>query len=353
MLFTHHQQQRRFVLLKVDADINSYKMKNNNLSIKAVSFFLFFFFLFWACGEQEQKQSIEEENDTSVVAATTDIEPGLGAQLWMFRKEIIFDLPGTLQKIKDLGFDRIEAYNANYMYEDPARFKAITDSIGLEIVALHWNDMEAWRDDPDYIMDIAKTLGAKDVGIAWLKEEYELPVTNEDVVQAADILMENCSKARAKGLGLYYHIHGYEFQPKEEENTLFFDDFMERIDSNCVQLELDIFWTVYAGQDPLEMFERYGEDITMLHLKNMAEGVETGPFTGVNFSPPFMEPDQWVPLGKGQIDFNPILKKAHENKVQWYFLEMDHAGDVFEDAKTSIEYLKAEGFLRSDFASNS
>lgn len=299
------------------------------------------------CGETSEAPTNQAAKQQEAVHGS--INNALGVQLWTFRNEMTSDIAGTLKNVRDLGFTYVEAHDATYLREAPEAFRAYADEAGLDVVALHWNDLREWREEPELIMEVARTIGAEHVGIAWLKEVFEDPVTEGGVIQAADMLMDNCSIAKENGLGLYYHIHGYEFQPTGEGDKTYFDSFMERIDPGCVRLQLDIFWGVYAGLDPLDLFEKYGDAIDMLHVKNMASDVETGTFSGANFSPPDMPPEYWVPLGEGKIDFKPILQTAQTHQVKWYFLEMDHAGHVFDDVRTSLEYLEREGFLHNWF----
>lgn len=269
----------------------------------------------------------------------------LAAQLWTFRYDLEKDVPGTLKRIKDLGIDYVEGFDAPYITGDPEAFKAQLDAAGLKMFALHWNTLDDWRTDPSKILATAKTMGATYTGIAWLKVTKEDTVTLEVVNEAADILMSACAQATEAGLQLYYHIHGYELQPMGEGQT-FFDSFMNRLDPGCVRLEMDVFWVTYAGDDPVRFMEAYRDDVELLHVKNMANHVQTGVFTGADFMPPDMQADHWVPLGKGQIDYKAVFKKGREIGVKWYILEMDkYDGDVYAAVDSSLTYIKRENLL--------
>lgn len=270
----------------------------------------------------------------------------LAAQLWTFRYDLEKDVPGTLKRIKDLGIDYVEGFDAPYIVGSPDVFRSQLDAAGLKMLALHWNTLSDWRKDPAVIMETARKLGAHYTGIAWLKESKADTVTLDIVNEAADILMKACPQAQAAGLQLYYHIHGYELQPMDHQKT-FFDSFVKRIDYNCVRLEADIFWVTYAGQDPVQFMEKYRDGVELLHVKNMADHVRTGVFTGADFMPPDMPADNWVPLGKGgMIDYRSVFRKGHEIGVKWYILEMDKFdGDVYAAVDSSIAYIKKEKLM--------
>jgi sugar phosphate isomerase/epimerase len=270
----------------------------------------------------------------------------LAAQLWTFRGDLEKDVPGTLSKIKALGFEYVEGFDAPFIVGDPEAFRSQLDAAGLKMFALHWNTLSDWRKDPTVILETAKKLGAHYTGIAWLKESKADTVTLDVVNEAADILMKACSQAQAAGLQLYYHIHGYELQPMGDDKT-FFDSFVNRIDDKCVRLEMDVFWVTYAGQDPVKFMERYRSGVELLHVKNMADHVHTGVFSGADFMPPDMPANNWVPLGKSNmIDYRSVFKKGREIGVKWYILEMDkYDGDVYAAVDSSLVYIQKEKLL--------
>lgn len=279
-------------------------------------------------------------------AAHAPVSNVLAAQLWTFRGDLAKDVNGTLKKIKDLGFTYVEGFDAPFIVGSPDAFKAKLDSVGLKMFALHWNTLSDWRKDPAVIMKTAKTLGATYTGIAWLKESKADTVTLDVVNEAADILTKACPLAKEWGLQLYYHIHGYELQPMADQKT-FFDSFVSRIDYRCVRLEMDVFWVTYAGQDPVQFMDKYHEGVELLHIKNMANDVPTGIFNGADFMPPDMPAKNWVPLGKGKIDYPAVFKKGRQIGVKWYILEMDKFdGDVYAAVDSSLAFIKKEKLLQ-------
>jgi sugar phosphate isomerase/epimerase len=267
-------------------------------------------------------------------------EGRLAAQLWTFRYELEKDVPGTLKKIKNLGINYVEGFDATYIVRDPGKFKSQLDAASLKMFALHWNNLDDWRKDPDVIIQTAKKLGAHYTGIAWLKTSKAEPVTLNVVNEAADILTKTCPLAKAAGLQLYYHIHGYELQPMNGDKT-FFDSFVSRIDYHCVRLEADMFWVTYAGWNPVQFMDKYRDGVELLHIKDMAPKVPTGVFTGADFNPADMPPQDWVPVGKGKIDYKAVFQKGKQIGVKWYILEMDkYDGDVFAAVDSSIHFLR-------------
>jgi sugar phosphate isomerase/epimerase len=285
-------------------------------------------------------------SDTAPRKKDTSSIGSLAVQLWTFREELRKDVPGTLQRIKDLGFEYVEGFDDSVIVGNPDQFKSQLDAAGLKMFALHWNNLNDWRNDPKHIMEIAKKFGAHYTGIAWLKQSKADTVTLDIVNEAADILTKACPEAKAAGLQLYYHIHGYELQPMGNDK-IFFDSFVSRTDNNCVRLEMDVFWVTYAGWDPVKFMEKYKDGVELLHVKNMADQVSTGVFTGADFNPSDMPADYWVPLGRSRkIDYKAVFKKGRELGVKWYILEMDRFnGDVFAAVDSSLAYIRKEKLM--------
>jgi sugar phosphate isomerase/epimerase len=284
-------------------------------------------------------------NSTNDTLENASADGKLAAQLWTFRYELEKDVPATLKKIKNLGINYVEGFDAPYIVNNPDEFKSQLDAAGLKMFALHWNNLNDWRKDPTIIIKTAKKLGAQYTGIAWLKVTKADTVTLDVVNEAADILTKACGQAQEAGLQLYYHIHGYELQPMADQRT-FFDSFVSRINNNCVRLEADIFWVVYAGQDPVQFMDKYRTGVELLHIKNMANHVSTGVFTGADFMPPDMPAENWVPLGKGKIDYKAVFQKGKQIGVKWYILEMDkYNGDVYAAMDSSLTYIRNEKLL--------
>src|SRR5215218_384383 len=87
---------------------------------------------------------------TLLSGSNPDKDPGinqtsqgkLAAQLWTFRYELEKNIAGTLKKIKELGIDYVEGFDAPFIVGNPDKFKAELDAAGLKMFALHWNDLD-------------------------------------------------------------------------------------------------------------------------------------------------------------------------------------------------------------------
>ena len=111
----------------------------------------------------------------------------------------------------------------------------------------------------------------------------------------------------------FYHVHGYEFQPYKD--GILVDLLITGTNPKIVSYEMDIFWIVFPGQDPVKLFEKYGKRWELVHLKDMKKGTKTGLLTGGT------DVKNDAALGAGLMDLPAILSAAKKAGVQWYFIE--------------------------------
>ena len=81
-------------------------------------------------------------------------------------------------------------------------------------------------------------------------------------------------KLSASGLHLCYHTHGVEFD-SSPEGTLF-DTLVQRTNPKHVDFEMDIFWIVYAFQDPAKLLTKYPGRFPLMHVKDIRKGTKLG-----------------------------------------------------------------------------
>jgi sugar phosphate isomerase/epimerase len=250
----------------------------------------------------------------------------VGLQLYSLRDQFAKDVPGTLDKVRDFGFKNVELAGTYGL--TPAKFKQELDARGLRAVAGHF-PFDRFRTDVEGIARDAKILGLEYVGCAWI--DHPDPF-NEKTCREAIAVFNQAGAALVKsGLHFYYHTHGYEFQP-HGKGTLF-DLMLAETNPKLVSYEMDVFWIVHAGQDPVKLFQRFPGRWQLTHLKGMKESTPTGLLTGHS------EVTNDLPLGAGKIDYQPIFRAANRAGVKWNFIE-DESPSVEQQIPQSLRYLK-------------
>ena len=263
---------------------------------------------------------------TAGAAAKSSEANAVGLQLYSLRDQFAKDVPGTLDKVRAFGFKNVELAGTYGM--TPEKFKAELDARGLRAVAGHF-PFDRYRKDVTGIALEAKALGLEYVGCAWI--DHQDPFDEKTCRDAITVFNQAGAALARHGIQFYYHTHGYEFQ-RFGKGTLF-DLMMTETDPQFVSYEMDVFWIVHAGQDPVKLFKKYPGRWQLTHLKGMKETTPTGLLTGHS------EVTNDLPLGAGKIDFPPILKAAKKSGVKWHFLE-DESPSVEQQIPQSLQYLK-------------
>jgi sugar phosphate isomerase/epimerase len=268
----------------------------------------------------------------SGIALAGDFAGPLGVQLYSFRTAFRTDVPGTLARVRALGFQEVELAGTYGM--SAAQFRQALDAAGLRATSMHVG-YERLRDSLPAVLAEAKTLGVGWVGTAWIPHPSG-PLTVARAREVAADFDRWGKAARAEGVRFFYHDHGYEFYAQGD--TLPMDVLMQGTDPEAVSYEMDVFWTALPGVDPAAWLRKYPNRWRLMHLKDMRRGVATGVHTGGS------NPDSTeVPVGSGQIDYRAVLRAAKEIGVEKYYVE-DEVVDPFASIPVSTRWLSSVKF---------
>lgn len=251
----------------------------------------------------------------------------LAVQLWSFREDFKTDVPGTLKRVRNLGFTNVEL--AGYYGLTAKQFRAELDRAGLKAVSMHI-EYEAARDKLDQVIEDARILGVQHVGVPWIQP----PFTREVCLAAIKVFNQAGRRLAANGLRFFYHLHGYEFVPNPGGKGTLFDLLMTKTDRRFVSMQLDTFHVIYPGQDPVQLMQKYPGRFLSLHLKDIRKGV-VGDQSG-----DFKEEDA-RPMGQGKTDWPALFKISRKQAVKWYIVE-DETSEVWKTIPESLRYLSGQ-----------
>jgi len=254
----------------------------------------------------------------------------LGLQLYSLREQFKKDVPGTLDEVKKFGFKYAELAGTYDL--PPEKFKQELETRGIQPIAAHFA-YERYRDDAESVAREAKALGLKYAGCAWIPHEGDF---DEKKCREAINVFNKSGEAMAKhGLKFFYHVHGFEFQPYGQGTLL--DLLLQETDPKHVSYEMDIFWIVFPGQDPVKLLEKYPKRWELAHLKDMRKGTKTGLLTGST------DVKNDAALGSGLMDMPAILRAAKEAGIKWYFIE-DESPWSEQQIPQSLKFLEEVKF---------
>jgi len=273
--------------------------------------------------------------NSAVLAADSPDSKGsfkgpIGLQLYSLRAQFAKDVPGTLDMVKGFGIKYAEL--AGTYNQPPEKFKEELEARGIQPISAHF-PYEKYRDSIESVVKEAKALGLRYSGCAWIPHMGSF--TEKQCRETAAVFNKAGEALGKEGIKFFYHTHGYEFEP-HGDGTLF-DLLMSETDPKKVSYEMDIFWIVHPGQDPVKLLNKYSNRWELMHIKDMRKGIQTGLLTG---SSPVTND---VTVGTGQIDIPAVLKAAQGIGVKWYFLE-DESPTSEQQIPQSLKYLQEVKF---------
>jgi len=249
----------------------------------------------------------------------------LSLQLYTVRNEIIKDFPGTMRRIREIGFRSVEtAFWPDGMTIKNAA-KHIKDA-GLKVSGCH---VELPVGDKKQIMlDTAAAFGSgKMIWHGWPEDKRYS--TLDGTMELVSIYNEASGFALENGLQFGLHNHWWEYRNKVGGRFVY-EVLLENTDKN-IFFEIDTYWVKVGGQDPAAIIKKFGSRAPMLHIKD-------GP-AKFNDLLAIDNPDPMTPVGQGTQNF-PAIVKAADGNTEWMVVELDKSTiNVFDALKQSVDYL--------------
>ncbi len=245
------------------------------------------------------------------------VRPPVGLQLYTVRTLMQRDLPGTFAALAAAGVREVEF--AGYFNRTPQDLRALLNQHGLSAPAAHVpmpNGAAGWTP----VFDAAEALGHKWLVIPWVGNDVRASL--DGWRKLADQLNEAAVKAAPRGIRMAYHNHDFEFATTE--GRVAYDVFVERLDAKLVDLELDLYWAVKAGQDPAAMFARLPGRFPLWHVK------DAGP-------PPERT---MLDVGAGTINFAALFAMSEKSGLKHAFIEHDNPKDALASVQASAAALQ-------------
>jgi sugar phosphate isomerase/epimerase len=245
----------------------------------------------------------------------------IGIQLYTLHGQMKEDPVANMQKVAKIGYNAIETagYADRKFYGiDPVEFKVLCDDLGLIPQSSH---ADVNLKNIDETIDDTINAGMTYLVLPSLAKDKRK--TLDDYRKAADEFNTIGEKCKEIGLTFAYHNHAFEFEPLED--TIPYDILLENTDPELVTMELDIYWIVYGGADPLDYFKRYPGRFQLFHVKDMSR-----------------EPGmQSTEIGEGTIDYKSIFAEKAQAGMKYFYLEQESFEmDPFASIAISYDYLK-------------
>lgn len=259
------------------------------------------------------------------ILTASSAQTPIGLQLYSFRNEFKKDVPGTLQKIHEMGIRQIEGGGTYGLPLDSFKHLLAENKLTVISVGADYKDLET---NVPAVIANAKAYGAKYVMCAWVPHKGNFTI--DDANKAIDVFNKAGKTLKENGITFCYHAHGYEFGPYNNETL--FDYMAEKMNPADANFEMDVFWVKHPGQDPVALLKKYPGRFKLMHLKDRKPGTP-GNQEGR------ADDESNVVLGTGDVGIADIMKVAKKYGVQYFFIE-DESPRSMEQVPQSLAFLK-------------
>ncbi len=279
----------------------------------------------------------------------------LGLQIYSLQRELYDNLPKRMRELKDMGYTKLEL--AGYKEGkiggvDMMEFKKMADDAGLNIISSHLEPYIDGHTDP-FLLDYQKEMMPQ-VNEFWkraaddhakLECKYMIQATmptcksHERAYLLCDFFNEAGRIVKAAGLKYGYHNHHMEFErllrpedagknknPWTIPGDQIYDLFIQGTDPGLVLYEMDVYWTIRGGSDPVDYMRKHPDRIKLLHIK-----------------------DTTILGQSGLLNFENIFNQMYENKIADFFVEMEPLKDgrtQYQGIKECSDYLQKATFVK-------
>ncbi len=258
-------------------------------------------------------------------------QKNIGLQLYSIRDSIKKNVPAAIEKVAKMGYKFVEpaGYADGKIYGmDPVAFKELCKKNGMWVISAHvsqnlpneanWDKTMAWWDQ---CIDAHVAAGAK-----YLVQ----PSMGGDAYKSLATLKKYCdyfnaigAKCKAKGLKFGYHNHDKEFSTQLDGQTMY-DFMLANTDPSKVFFQIDLYWCVVGGKNPVDYFKKYPGRFILWHIKDKEE------------------------IGaSGMMDFASIWANAKISGMEYGIVEVERYNfDEFTSCRKSIDFLNEAPYVK-------
>jgi sugar phosphate isomerase/epimerase len=248
----------------------------------------------------------------------------IAAQLYTLREftKTPAEIAKTLARVKKLGYDAVQASALGPI--EPRELARILKEEGLVCCATHVG-LERMEKETQAVIDEHHLIGCRFAAIGGYWEKGE--ATAETWSQFAARYNAVAKKFAGSGVSIGYHNHSHELVRYGRATAL--DLLIEKLDQS-ICMEVDTYWIVHGGGDPVQWIKRVAGRIPTVHLKDMGINAKREQFM--------------AEVGEGNLNWPDILTACRLAGVQWYIVEQDICyRDPFESLAISLKNLRALG----------
>jgi len=266
-----------------------------------------------------------------MISCNATPEKNIGLQLYSIRDSINRDVPAAIEKVAKMGYTFVEPAgysNGKFYGMEPKAFKALCKKNGMKVLSSHtsrelpdsanYDETMTWW---DVCIDAHISAGAKYIVQPSMgRSAYE---SIENLKKWCDYFNTVGEKCNARGIRFGYHNHDREFTTVHGD-TIMYDFMLQNTDPAKVMFQIDLYWCVVGGKNPVDYFNKYPGRFELWHIKDKEE------------------------IGaSGMMDFASIWAARDISGLKYGVVEVERYNfDQFTSCQKSIEFLNAAEYVK-------
>lgn len=255
------------------------------------------------------------------------VKPARGIQLYMVKEDMERDPIGTLKQLSAMGYTQIESYGSDkgiFWGKTNTEFKKIAGGFGLNLVSTHYNPCTL--DEFDRLAAQGAEVGMKYLICPWLGPQKSIDAFKT----FADDFNKRGEICKKHGLRFGYHPHDYPY--KAVNGQLPIDVLLDRTDTDLVDFQMDVYYTVTEGADPYAYMRNHKGRFKLAHMRDVLK----------KRLPADSKDESACDLGGGIINFKKFITTGEDNGMKYFFVEQSrfYHETPLQSARKNAMYLK-------------
>jgi len=239
----------------------------------------------------------------------------IGTQLWCVRKQLVTDIPGTLNALSVMGYEGVELENA--FGKPGTEWRKHLDASTLKACGFHHTLGELQGDKLAATVEFNQAIGNRNLIIRSLAPEVYK--SSDLLKETADAVNEAAEKVKPHKMRVGYHNHFADFNRIDGE--YWWNLFADRTTKDVI-LQLDTGnASELTGVSLVDLIRRNTARTVTMHVK---------PYSKKN-------PDAY--LGADELDWPGIMTACETvGGLEWYIIEYEREGvPPLESLKANLE----------------
>jgi len=260
-----------------------------------------------------------------------DYKDIVGLQLYSVRDQLKnTGVNDVIPKVAKAGYKEVETFGYNkkdgFWGLDASKFNKLLKNNGLRTPSGHFEFDNFFAtgntDELHSYIDAAHITGMEYIIVPHLNGDFIKTV--DDFKSIADKISTAAEICKKEGLKFGYHNHNFEW--RQVDGTTFYDTILNRTDPNLVKMEMDLYWVVRTGQDPIEIIKKHPGRFFAFHIKDMDK----------------LNHERNTEIGNGTIDFKAIMAYANLGGVKHFIVEQENYTNIdpYVSITQSCAYVK-------------